>query len=274
DQMAVERLSSKFELFESLLSDSSNDWNTLLYRQVSRSFGLASNIKAFYEIARNLQIDIIIRHSPNLFQLEALFLGTAGLLNDPQDNYSASLSKEYEFLKLKYGLKTISTKLQTGGMRPMSLPGVKLAQLAALFHYQPNIIQKILNFPSIGELRSYFEHSCSPYWDTHYVLGKESRTRSKRISKNTFELIVINAIAPMLFLYARKRGLPQKEEEALQYLQEIQPEEHRIIRLWEEFEIRPESAQDSQGLLHLYKTYCTFKRCLNCRIGKYILSKA
>ena len=63
------------------------------------------------------------------------------------------------------------------------------------------------------------------------------------------------------------------QERAIQWLEKIKAENNITIRHFTALGIKPENAMQSQALLQLKNEYCDNKRCLECRIGHFLLSK-
>jgi hypothetical protein len=271
DRMIIERIEERCTLFESYLESSLGDWSQAFYTAVVRSFGMPVNTDSFEEIAFKLPYDLIMNHHSSLFQLEALFFGVAGLLEeDLQDNYYTGLKNEFSFLKNKYGLNNINSSLKMGRIRPMNLPHVKLAQLAAFFHHKPQFINQVLMLPTAAELKTMLRFELSEYWEKHYTFRKESKTKIKSISKTFSNHIYLNAIIPFVFYYLKNKT-EQNTDAALDYLAAIDAEKNSIVTRWKSIGAICENAAHSQALLHLYKTYCKPQRCLQCNLGKKIL---
>ena len=200
DRMTIERLEDRCTLYESYLETSSGNWNQAFYTAIIRSFGMPLNTDVFEDIAHQLPYDLIQKHHQSLFQLEALFFGTAGLLQDEKnDNYYKGLQSEYTFLKTKYGLNPSEVKLKFGRMRPMNLPHVKLAQLAAFFHHVPQFIHEVLDLPTTAEVKKMLEFELSDFWKTHYSFNKQSKEKNKTISTSFVNHLFLNAIVPFVF---------------------------------------------------------------------------
>ncbi|MDB4173709.1 DUF2851 family protein [Bacteroidia bacterium] len=273
DRMIVERLESRCAAFDTYLTHSKGDWNHAFFTALVRSFGMPANTEAFEELANMVTYDIIQKHHKSLFQLEALFFGAAGLLRDEiADNYYVGLQKEWGFLSQKYGLSSSHTLLKTGRMRPMNLPTVKIAQLAAFFHHVPLFIQKVLDLPAVDEVKRKLTFMPSDYWETHYTFKKSSEKKTKGISTGFVNHLFLNAIIPFVFFYEKnkKDGATDK---SLAYLQSITSEKNTIITQWKTIGMDSKNALTSQALLHLYKTYCKSQRCLQCNLGKKLLLK-
>lgn len=271
DRMIVERLEMRCALFDAYLASSKGNWNHAFFAAIVRSFGMPQNTEAFEEIALTMSYDIIQKHHTSLFQLEALFFGVAGILDQQKDdNYYIGLQNEWSFLQSKYTLNTISSKLKTGRMRPLNLPTIKLAQLAAFFHHAPQFIAQVLTLPTITTVTKMLEFSLSAYWDTHYTFDKSSIKRSKNISVTFINHLLLNAIVPFVFFYEKEK-LDTATDKALSYLASIPAEKNNIISQWQSVGISSKNALTSQALIHLHKTYCVPQRCLECNVGKKIL---
>lgn len=274
ERMLVERIEERCETFKYYLEKTNGNWNQSFYAAIVRAFGMPLNKEAFEEIAFALPFEIVHRHVDSLFQLEALFFGTAGLLKESEEvnAYVEGLQKEYTFLSTKYSLSPISSQFRFGRMRPMSLPSVKLAQLAALWHHSPNLVVDVLELPELETIKKKLKFETSDYWKTHYSLYKESVSVSKELSNTAIQLLLLNAIIPFSFFY-QKFKQNGNTEVALNYLTELESEKNSIILEWKKLGVKVEDAYSSQGVLHLYKYYCSKKMCLSCNIGRKILLK-
>jgi hypothetical protein len=275
ERMLVERMEERCDTFKYYQEKTNGNWNQTFYTAVVRAFGMPINKEAFEDIAFALPFEIIHRHSESLFQLEALFFGTTGLLHELKeiDSYVEGLQNEYAFLSAKYGLSPISSQLKFGRMRPMSLPSVKLAQLAALWHHSPNLVANVIELPKLEVIRNNLKFETSDYWKTHYSLYKTSASVSKQLSATAIQLLLLNAIIPFSFYYQKSKN-DGNTEKALNYLTELKSEKNSIILEWQKLGVEVNDAFSSQGVLHLYKYYCSKKMCLSCNIGRKILLKS
>ena len=53
-------------------------------------------------------------------------------------------------------------------------------------------------------------------------------------------------------------------------MEQIAPENNRIIRQWQLLGQQVHNAADTQALLHLYQNYCQPHNCINCEVGYQI----
>ena len=273
DRVLIERLERKTAYFEEILSETRGNWEETFYIILARSFGFNTNSQPFEMLARSVPLSILAKHKDNLFQLEALLFGQAGLLNERlKDDYSEKLFAEYEFLRKKYSLENVkSYTWKFMRMRPVNFPTIRIAEFAQLIFQSRHLLSSLLEIDKLEQLKSFFDVGVSDYWQTHYTFGNESKKKNKSLGKASFDLILINTIVPFLFVYGRHNDNEAFVKRALLFLQQTKPENNGIIRRWSVTGIPAVNAAQSQALLTLKNEYCNQIRCLNCAIGNSIL---
>jgi hypothetical protein len=272
--LLVERLESKMSAITNLLTENNQHWEEAFYITLARNFGFGTNSQAFESLAKSLTLSALGKHKDQLFQLEALLFGQAGLLNDEDaDGYTMKLKQEYNFLRAKFGLQPMeSSRWKLLRLRPDNFPHVRIAQFAALIHSSTKLFSKIVDNPDIDYLKELFACKPSAYWQTHYVFSHESANKSKNLGTQSINGILINTVVPFLFCYARLKSNQELMDKALQIMEEIPAERNAIITGWKNLGLTVESAYDSQAVLQLKKQYCDEKKCLRCRIGHKVLT--
>jgi len=108
------------------------------------------------------------------------------------------------------------------------------------------------------------------FWKTHFTFETESKKSSKKITKSFVDLLLINTIIPLKFVYLQEKS-GFDEETILKLISQIAPEKNSIIDAFSKLKVAPKSALESQALLTLKNDYCTKKRCLYCAIGNRLL---
>ncbi|MEQ3661597.1 MAG: DUF2851 family protein, partial [Flavobacterium sp.] len=182
-----------------------------------------------------------------------------------------SLKSQWEYLKTKYKLTSDDfINLQFFKLRPDNFPTIRLSQLAVLYHENVNLFSKVIDVSDLNDFYKLFNSEASEYWKTHYVFDKENMLKSKKLSKPFINLLVINTIIPIKFLYAKQRG-ENIIDELIELLIEIPSETNSIMDKFKSFNLKINSAFDSQTLIHLKKEYCNHKKCLHCDIGLSLL---
>ena len=272
--LVVERLQQKHTFITQQLEQNVHNWEETFYWVIARNFGFHTNSLPFEWTARSLPLMCIAKHKNNLLQIEAMLFGQAGLLpTEPEDEYSARLLQEYQFLQNKFQLTPIKEGVwKMGGVRPGNSPYIRLAQLASLLHNSSKLFSKILETEHLHELYRLFEVQPSDYWQTHTRFAQANKMTRKTLGKSSITILVINTVIPMLFAYGKQQNNEHLCERALDFLQQLPSEQNTIIQQWEQAGIHSKNAFESQALLQLWHCYCDEKKCLRCRIGHKILT--
>jgi hypothetical protein len=272
-------LQSKSDLILETFGQTGNDWDETFYRLLTRYFGFRVNTEPFGMLAAALPFRIIRKHADNIFQIEALLFGTSGMLDEGlfkdalADKYYCDLIKEYKILSVKYSLQPIHGWLwKFSRLRPANFPTVRISQLAAMLSIAGGIFSKVIEAEDIVQLKEVLEVSASEYWDDHFVFGKKSKRSPKNTGSQAAEIILINAVIPLIFLYGKSRDRQEICERAIAFLEKVPSEENAIILEWKVTGIIAESAFYSQALIQLRNEYCKMRKCLDCRIGSKLIS--
>jgi len=272
ERLLAERLIRKSKTVEFYLGQSGYHWEETFWWLLARNFGIKLNADTFQEVAKAIPLGIIARHKNQIHQLEALLLGTAGLLKDKFDeDYPRMLQKEYRFYKNKYGLKQINSPVYFLRMRPGNFPTIRLAQLAMLVHDSAHLFSKIKESVSVSDMKKWFDVTANDYWHYHYRFDETSSFKKKRLGSDMIDNIIINTIIPMLFAYGSYHKEEKYKQKALRWLEETSPEINSITKGFQQLKTENKSAFDSQALIELKNEYCNKKRCLDCAVGNAIL---
>ncbi|HVA99160.1 MAG TPA: DUF2851 family protein, partial [Bacteroidia bacterium] len=242
---------------------------------LARNFGFKINADAFELLAKSLPNGILAKHKNNLFQIEALLFGQAGMLEKNfSDDYPQQLQKEYLFLKKKFKLKNIEPHLwKMLRLRPVNFPTVRLAQFARLINVSSHLFSKIMEIEKVEDAFQLLRVSASDYWNTHFDFETKSRNQLKKLGKTAVENIIINTLIPFLFVYGKQKNEEKYIDRALVFLQKIRPEKNKITEAWKNIGMKIENAFTSQAAIQLKNEYCAHKKCLDCAIGNYLLKK-
>ena len=276
DRLLIERLQSKVAVVEGLLSGSINNWDQVAFQMIAMYFGGSLNKQPFSQLASSLPLSVIHKHRAEPQRIEALMFGQSGLLDaDHDDEYPQALRREYTYLRKLHILSPIEAhSWKFFRVRPVSFPSIKIAQLAAWLIKEQHPFSTILNCKSLTELRQLFDVNVNPYWQTHFQFDKPVKKTNASLGNMLTDVLLINAVVPLLFSYGRYKDDEEICQLALDLLTEIPAENNTIIRMWDTLGIKVKTANDSQALLQLYNQYCLNKHCLSCQIGHKILSPA
>lgn len=204
----VERLEQRTNQIVDRWCQCGKDWEQTLFITLARNFGFGKNGDAFERWAQSIPLAAVAKHRDNLLQVEAVFFGQAGLLNDncpksaPESRYYHSLQSEYKYLQKKFQTTTPLRPMDYTHwlflrLRPQNFPHIRIAQLAMLYHEGRLNFSKIVEHANdfsasrfnhdidkrigqIGQLRmdfdgfnALFQTHVSDYWQTHYYFTNE-----------------------------------------------------------------------------------------------------
>jgi len=273
ERLYFERLESKFYDIEVLLEQSANNWEAVMFKLLTKNFGLKVNAESFSSLADSFDFSILRKNQFKLLSIEALFYGQSGLLNrNDQDIYVLDLQSEYQFLKKKYKLSEEGVApLQFFRLRPSNFPTIRLAQLAQLYYRNHNLFSRVMAAKSLEELYQLFSVATSLFWETHYTFNKSSNKLVKVTTREFIDLLIINTIIPLKFCYTKHQG-SLANEDILLMMRQLLSEKNKIVNMFNAIKKISNSALESQALLQLKNEYCIKNKCLSCSIGHALVS--
>ena len=272
ERLFLERLERKAMPINQLLSETENDWESVLFCMLAKNFGLNTNGESFLKISKSITFSIIRKEALEVMYIEALLFGQADMIpSNAEETYPRELQSWYDYIALKYKLNKPSIEaVQFFKHRPDNFPTIRLAQLAMLYHLHRNLFSKIIEAKSIQDIYQIFNISVSDYWKTHYNFDKSSSRKEKSLSKSFIDLVIINTVLPIKFAYSNNHGKDNLEE-LIHLILTISPEKNTIIEKFTTFGLKANNAFESQALLQLKNEYCNAKKCLQCGIGLELL---
>ena len=132
--LQTERLEQKTEAIQQRAKRMNGSWEDAYFMTLARNFGFGINGEAFEQWAAHIPLTAVAHHRDDLFQIEAIFLGQAGLLDIEaiperyqqdalNDGYFAKLRNEYQYLAHKFSLQPMNYKLwRFLRLRPQNFP--------------------------------------------------------------------------------------------------------------------------------------------------------
>ncbi len=273
--LQMERFEQKATLLNERLKRCQGNWEDAFFITLARNFGFGLNGDAFETWAHRLPFRAVDKHRNDLFQIEAIFFGQAGILEDSDgDGYYLRLKKEYTYLQHKFGLIPMDASLwRFLRLRPANFPHIRIAQLACLYHRAYGLLSRIMETETLQGVRDILKGGTSEYWLTHYTFGGSSPSRPKTLSNTSLDLLIINTVVTFLYAYGLHKGNRVLCARAGSFLEELKAENNYITRMWEQCGMKASNAADSQALIQLKKEYCDKKKCLYCRIGYEYLKR-
>ena len=251
EQLLAERLDGKSARILKRVKESRGDWEQAAFATLARNFGFGINGELLEEWAAHVPLAAAAKHRNNLLQVQALFLGTAGLighlgLHDGCDAQKAEA--EYAYLAHKFSLPApppfLWRYLRT---RPYNFPHVRILQLAAVFHHGGAQLHALLEASDTALLQRCLQGA--------------------PLSVSAIRLIAINTVAPLLYAYGQAQGNDTLVSRAMDLLESLPAENNYIIRQWSACGLEAGTAAHSQALIQLKREYCDRYDCLRCHFG-------
>ena len=251
EQLLAERLDGKSARVLKRVKESRGDWEQAAFATLARSFGFGINGELLEEWAAHVPLAAAAKHRNNLLQVQALFLGTAGLIGHlgPHDGCDAQKAEaEYAYLAHKFSLPApppfLWRYLRT---RPYNFPHLRILQLAAVFHHGGAQLHALLEASDTALLQRCLQGA--------------------PLSVSAIRLIAINTVAPLLYAYGQAQGNDTLVSRAMDLLESLPAENNYIIRQWSACGLEAGTAAHSQALIQLKREYCDRYDCLRCHFG-------
>ena len=277
--LQTERLEQKTADIARRAQCSAGSWEDAYFQTLARNYGFGINGDAFEQWAMNVGLQAAGKHRDDLFQVEALFMGQAGLLQPESiperyreaalaEGYFTRLRNEYQYLAHKFSLQPMDyAQWRFLRLRPQNFPHIRISQLAQLYQERRAGLSELLECETVEQLHNLLSTHVTPYWETHFTFGAESKRSDKHLSASSLNLLIINTAIPVLFAVGRHRQKEQLCDRAFDLLEQLRAEQNHIIRMWQECGLPVSTAGDSQALIQLKREYCDRRDCLRCRFG-------
>lgn len=251
EHMGRTRMERKASLLYSRLEQLQGDWDQLVWEEVAaRAAGMA-NGEFFRRLAQLVPLRWLRHIAHDRAQLAAVLMGATGLPLSGLD------SQHWAFFQQKYGLQPLEVPLATGHIRAANAPEMRLRQLAGWVQAFP-VPSQLLNADGFRLLLR-----------TRLDAGQKAPKNQLGASQKA--VIVINALIPLAYLYARVHGNNGLSKELINYLKELSPEQNKVTKLYTEAGWPLRNALHSQGMLELQQHLCKPRHCLRCMVGQAVM---
>lgn len=259
DALLAERLSERSQKVLERVKEFNGDWEKACFVTLSRNFGFGLNGDAFENWAKRIPLRAVDKHRDNLLQIESIFLGLAGLIEESKgtmsDDEAIKMKQEFAYLSHKFTLPEPMRKenwkyLRT---RPSNFPHMRIKQLARLYHSGQVQLSMLIETAELEEL--------------------QKKLTVSGTSKSSRNLLIVNTVVPVLYAYGKNHQEQSLMERAISLLEQLPAENNYILRQWANCGLNVSSAADSQALIQLKREYCDKLDCLRCRFGYEYLKK-
>lgn len=273
DTIYAFRKREQMGIFTHTLRRQKGYWEEAFFHRLAYAFGLTQNANGFEMMMQKTPLTVLAKHKSSLPQIEAMLFGQAGLLEGTfTDDYPRYLQKEYRYFAHAHGWTPQIYPIHYLRLRPMNFPTIRLAQLSMLYFREPNLCSATREATSLAQLRALYKQGVSFYWRSHFVFDKAHKTaQGKYIGDTLFTVLMINAILPFLYTYARHQQDDHTQRRADEFLRMLPAEDNITTRKFDGIFPASSNARDSQAQLFLYTQLCSQKKCLSCPIGQRLI---
>jgi len=294
DSAGEERFSAKAAEFQAELTQM--EASQCLYQGIMGALGYAKNKPPMLKLARRLPLQILqsitqgkISDQECLAQLQALLLGTAGLLPSQRQNghreYKGSrwIDKLEGLWASSGGTKAMSEDdWHLFKVRPNNFPLRRIAAMSYLIlrYRERGIVEEVVDMiketpASRGYLRleKGFRVTADSYWASHSDFGLDSKSNNPTLlGRWRAADTAVNVLLPFTLAWSKLNCQPEVERRVVDLYRRYPRlavntvERHTIKQLGLNSNL-VNSAQRQQGLIHIYNTRCRQGKCNYCPLS-------
>lgn len=273
-------------------------WKQLFYETIFEALGYSKNKNEFRKLAEYAELSFLKNyHLKKDFSnyIESALFCISGIVpqkeivkDEETLEYLKKISEVWNEIKLNYDSKTMfHHDWNIYKMRPSNFPTIRIAGGAILIYrmLSENLISVIVNEikrsndlrNTIKKLRALLIVRSSGYWKRYYDFGKKAKSSVKYfIGLSRADEIIINVILPFLSVYFEIFGDKESAKKVLKlYLNYYQNSENNLVTEVSDTLMLDNSWKRSviyQGMIDLFREYCTHTKCMECKIGKVVFN--
>jgi hypothetical protein len=266
-----ERLIRKTNWVETILKYSKTR-EQAIYVLLGSAFGSKVNNLAFSELLTRVPYSLL--EATNFEFNDVLLHATSDLVNG-NDMASNEIRNEFLVINEKHDISPMKKSSWIfSGLRPSSFPSIRIDQFARLIQKDTLTTLTDPNFEiSIENVRKLFRLKEHNYFEHHYSWGKPSSSPISTKITNDFILgLILNSIIPLHLVFANENKDTNRIREIEQMLDKLPAEKMKAIDWIKDVNIKVKNAGISQAILELNNEFCTPRRCLDCLVGKHLMT--
>jgi len=273
-------------------------WLQLIYESVFEALGYSKNKDIMFNLARSVPVSYLNNFSgENDFEriVESILFNVSGLIPDvtrlPDEEtieYVRNLKEIWANLKYKYDGKTFhTTQWHFFRLRPQNFPTVRLAGGCRLLNklFNEDLFSKILkimkrigdNKKIVADIRNLLIIKSEGYWQNHYIFDQPANIPLNYfLGLSRVDEIIVNVLLPAVAVYYEIFGQKEYTGRAVQiYSEYYQNTENNLVdELSKTLNLNDAWKRSIlyQGMIELFRSYCSRDRCLECSIGKKVFN--
>lgn len=274
-QLCFDRIGQKQEFLVDKFHDTES-WMETAYLMLLRSLDIKANRKSYERLAKILPYRIIAKSGYGRTTVEALLLGSAGLLQRLSEVYDTdkdivALKEIYDYESHKFALDRMTIEeWQLSGHAGDNHPVIRLLQLASVLSQHQLLLDDMLSCRTREDVERLFRNSGVPQWAFRF-LSEESYggafTRAKA------QMLGINVVAQLQIFYSEYTMRSDLDSRGLDLLESLPAEQNLFVSRWAKLGVKAENALESQALLQLTKEYCSPVACERCPLHRFLTAE-
>ena len=275
------------------------NFEQILYEGIMEALGYSQNSKPLRELAQRVPFAELDHKSEH--EIQAILFGVAGLLPSQSEKSISKSLKDDPFIFTLEELweaseyasrqdRMSASQWRFGRIRPYNYPTRRIAAISQLiYHCRGSLMMYFLpTCEKVGtvetskslrtvkhELLNLLMLEPNGYWETHSNFGKGGAQKTKLIGESRALDIMINKVLPVTYIWSVESQSGILQNAILQIHGDFKKlQENKIIRKVDQQVFNEEqpmrkispTAKIQQGIIRLYKNYCTDQLCDLCPI--------
>jgi hypothetical protein len=273
-------------------------WVHLIYESMFEALGFSKNKDIMRRLSSSVEISYLKKFTDKedfIHILESIYFNISGLLpsvdkihDEETSDYVRKLVEIWSAYKHNYDGKLFHpTQWNFAKLRPYNFPTIRIAGGVRLLNQllKDNLIQSIIkefeNFTTskkiINTLRGYLVIKGDGFWHNHYTFDSAANIKINYfVGVSRADEIIVNVILPVFSVYFNifnRKDISQKVLKV--YLNYYQQSENSLVNeiagtlnlndAWKRSVLY-------QGMIDLFRNYCSKNNCLECSIGKKVFA--
>jgi hypothetical protein len=271
-------------------------WEQLFYELLFEALGYSKNQNIMTDLSKsvNLKFLRLFKNYDNfLGVIETSLFSVSGLVQQEKNPYADdAYFKEYnglwEHIKRIYdGEFYDNTQWHFMKTRPQNFPTLRIAGGARLVNriLKEHLIEKIMNtFANVknekvilNSVKSMIIVKGEGFWSRHYNFENSGDIDIKYfVGASRADEIIVNVVLPFMLLYFETFDKKEAAEKTLRmYSEFIQISENNLVKEMSDLLHVKDAWKRSilyQGMIDLFRSYCSKNNCLQCKIGNEIFN--
>ena len=273
-------------------------WHQLVYESTFEALGYSKNKDIMFNLAKSVPVSYLKKFAAEnefeiimesiLFNVSGLIPGVTNLPDEATIEYVRTLKETWANLNYKYDGKTFNAaQWHFFKLRPQNFPTIRLAGGCRLTYklLRDDLFSKILkimkrtgdNKKIISDIRNLLIIKSEGYWKDHYVFDQPAKIPLNYfLGLSRVDEIIVNVLLPSVAVYYEIFGQQEYTERAVSiYSNYYQNTENNLVdELSKSLKLNDAWKRSIlyQGMIELFRSYCSRDRCLECHIGKKVFS--